>query len=275
MNENFDLSVDVVLPVIQRRAENLQSIIDNLESRISRLPQGELYASQSHGTRQWQYYKDGLKRYLPKSKSALIEGLAQKKYLVLLLEQLKKQRDVLDRLILDYHPEQIHAVYESLEGKLRNFVSPLFPSSGDFESAWRSVSYRGKGLDGANLVTCSGVQVRSKSEMIIADALYAACVPFRYEFPCRLNWLDEDGKNRRLKIYPDFTCLNVRTRREFIWEHFGMMDDAGYSQDTVGKLESYENSGFVFGENLIYTMETRSRPLDSKKVQRMIARYLL
>ncbi|MFQ6929598.1 MAG: hypothetical protein ACLRR3_00115 [Eubacterium sp.] len=39
----------------------------------------------------------------------------------------------------------------------------------------------------------------------------------------------------RLKGYgtvkPDFTVLNKRTRHEYVWEHFGMMDDSIYVKE--------------------------------------------
>ena len=50
-------------------------------------------------------------------------------------------------------------------------------------------------------------------------------IPYRYEFPLTL----KDGN-----IYhPDFLCLNVRTRQEYIWEHFGLMDNPDYADCTV------------------------------------------
>jgi len=68
------------------------------------------------------------------------------------------------------------------------------------------------------LYTAKGERVRSKSEIIIADSLMRAGVPYRYEFPIILNGYG--------KIYPDFTVLNVGLRKELYWEHLGMMDDS-------------------------------------------------
>ena len=40
-------------------------------------------------------------------------------------------------------------------------------------------------------------------------------------------------------LHPDFYCLNLRTRQEFAWEHFGMMDDPDYASTTAEKLRLY------------------------------------
>lgn len=275
LENSFEISEDSVVPCVQKRIDLLQSSISFLERQLERSPQGSLCASCSHGKIQWQFYNRGVKRYLPKSNIVQIKRLAQKKYFAMMLGSLQKQRDSLDRLIQDYHPELAQELFSSLSREWQSVTTPLFPSAEEFVSTWESVRYRGKSMEGACLQANCGIKVRSKSEMIIADALASARVPFRYEYPCWLNWGGEGGVERRVKVYPDFTCLNVRTRREYVWEHFGMMDDSNYSQEAIGKLEAFENSGFVFGENFMYTMETRKNPLNSQKVQKLIERYLL
>ena len=78
-----------------------------------------------------------------------------------------------------------------------------------------------------------------------------------------------------VKVYSDFTCLNVRTRKEFVWEHLGMMDDAEYARNAIMKIEMYQNSGYFLGENLIFTMETRDKPLNSQMVRKIVKKYLV
>lgn len=52
--------------------------------------------------------------------------------------------------------------------------------------------------------------MRSKSEVIIADLLNKEGIPYRYEFPLYLKEFNT--------VYPDFTILNVRKRKEIYWE---------------------------------------------------------
>jgi len=111
-----------------------------------------------------------------------------------------------------------------------------------------------------------GEQVRSKSEVIIADALNRMKIPYRYEYPL---YLQKTGT-----IYPDFTVLNVKLRKEMYWEHLGMLDDSMYAENVVQKLTSYEQNEIFPGEKLILTFETKQQPLNQKLIMQLILRYL-
>lgn len=77
------------------------------------------------------------------------------------------------------------------------------------------------------------------------------------------------------KVYPDFTILNMKTRKEVIWEHFGMMDDLIYVEKALKKITMYEQQGIFLGEDLILTYESQNMPLNSKMVRRVIKHYLV
>ena len=128
-----------------------------------------------------------------------------------------------------------------------------------------------------HLHTENGEKVRSKSEVIIANSLKAAGVPYRYEFPLLMDknaetpdFPDYDFCN----LHPDFYCLNLRTRQEFAWEHFGMMDDPDYAKRAAEKIQLYQENGFFPGKNLIITMETSKKPLSSKVLKGIIKEFL-
>ena len=116
-------------------------------------------------------------------------------------------------------------------------------------------------------MTTKEEKVRSKSEVIIANMLNTKGIPYHYEFPVKIN--------SSLTIYPDFLCLNKRTRQEFYWEHCGMMDDSGYSRELVKRLALYAQKNIIPGKNLILTMETREQPLNTKDVERVIDALLV
>src|SRR3546814_20689982 len=78
----------------------------------------------------------------------------------------------------------------------------------------------------------SGDKVRSKSEVIIANLLHQAGIPFTYEEPLYA----EDGSF----FLPDFT-LRVGGEK-YLWEHWGMMSDEGYSAHRQKKKAWYENN---------------------------------
>ena len=92
-------------------------------------------------------------------------------------------------------------------------------------------------------------------------------IPYKYERPLVLRTIG--------KVHPDFTVLNVRTREEFVWEHFGMMDDPGYCERNLGKIVAYEKDGFFPGKNFIMTFETKEHPLNTKIIDKLVENFLV
>ena len=137
-----------------------------------------------------------------------------------------------------------------------------------FVESWGSVEYEGKGfrMDLPELYTAKGERVRSKSEVMIADLLNKEAIPYRYEYPLYLKGFD--------LVYPDFTVLNVKKRKEIYWEHFGMMDDSEYVEKAMKKITVYAQNGIFPGINLIVTFETRKTPLNQKMAMLVIKEYL-
>ena len=112
----------------------------------------------------------------------------------------------------------------------------------------------------------SGEKLRSKSEVIIANALYMNHIPYRYE--CELTFGD-------VSLHPDFTILHPVTFEIFYWEHFGMMDVPAYRESTYQKLRLYGEHHIYPGDRLITTYESETSPLDSEKIQKIIAQNFL
>jgi exodeoxyribonuclease V alpha subunit len=99
-----------------------------------------------------------------------------------------------------------------------------------------------------------GCMVRSKSEVIIANLLVAAGIPFRYESPL----FAPDGTF----YLPDFT-LEWRGK-QFFWEHLGMMDKPKYKSDWAIKEKWYAKH---FPTALLVTEESSKL---SKTAQKLI-----
>jgi hypothetical protein len=53
-----------------------------------------------------------------------------------------------------------------------------------------------------------------------------------------------------------------------------MMDDPEYAETAVRKLNSLAHSGYLPGDNLILTFETRTAPLNTTLLKKLIRRYL-
>lgn len=111
----------------------------------------------------------------------------------------------------------------------------------------------------------NGMHVRSKSEQLIVAALCYHNIPFKYEQTITL-----DG----ITLRPDFTLLNMRNGREYLWEHFGMMSDNYYRVACSRKLSTYFNSGYIPYENLIATFESDDGGIDEVWIDSIIENFL-
>lgn len=273
------LPKDSVLPLLRERIAELSNVEAVLSKRLSRAPAGVLNVSPHRGG--FQYFrvtaKTGRKgEYISKEKMSLASAIAQRDYDAKMLAEIQRQRGVLEKCVAKYDVSVAENLYALLHPARRSLVTPLVYSDEDFVARWSAVKYAGRGFDADSpvLMTARGERVRSKSEIIIADALFRRGIPYRYEYPHEL--LLAGARNRkRIVVYPDFTCLNVRTRKEFVWEHFGMIDVPEYCQNMASKMEMYLMNGFCLGKNFVMTTETHDRPLNSMMVEKMLEQLVV
>ncbi|OWV15867.1 hypothetical protein [Fibrobacter sp. UWH1] len=264
--------------------------------------QGSLRIAINKGTPQYYHITtkgDTNGKYIPKSDSKLISSLAQKEYLEKCNRIIERQQKALARFLKDFHPEDIIAVHTNLTEAKRRFVTPLLLTDEEFAAQWQAKPYSGKffAKDTPEHFTNSGLRVRSKSEVIIAECLARHNIPFRYEAPLELiigdtssitaetptnnirrRTLNQDAdlmQSKAVTFYPDFTCLNKRTRQEFIWEHFGMMDNPNYARNAIEKQRSYAAAGYIPGINFITTTETTDLPLNIPYIEQMTKSLLM
>ena len=148
-------------------------------------------------------------------------------------------------------------------------VTPVEPIWEKELDKWYDSEYHGKEFyEGtAEIVTEKGERVRSKSEKILADYFYRNNILYQYEKPLYLKGYGT--------IYPDFTFLSKKTRKEIYWEHEGMMDKPEYAKSAVKKIESYQRNGIHLGERLILTFETELTVLNSQIVEELVEKYLV
>ena len=113
--------------------------------------------------------------------------------------------------------------------------------------------------------TMRGEMVQSKSEVIIANMLYAANIDYLYEEPLPL-------KNG-ITAHPDFTFK--KCGKTIYWEHLGMLNKEEYRKGWDLKRKSYEEMGIIEGKNLIISKDGLDGSLDSQEIDRLIKKYLL
>lgn len=182
-------------------------------------------------------------------------------------------------------------LYTKMNPARQALITPFTLTDAQYAEQWQSVTWTGHPFSEETPVytTALGERVRSKSEVLIADALSRHNIPYRYEYPLqvhkkRFNARNHNytGQNQNISnksvqsftLYPDFLCLNLQTRTEFYWEHFGLIDKADYATNAAGKLRLYAENGILPGRNLIITMESQEEPLSSQTIDQMIKAYL-
>ncbi|HEY5870036.1 MAG TPA: ATP-dependent RecD-like DNA helicase [Candidatus Tectomicrobia bacterium] len=89
--------------------------------------------------------------------------------------------------------------------------------------------------------------VQSKSELAIANYLHGRGLPYYYIRP----FTAVDGGRT---LYPDFTFIKD-SGDLILWEHLGMLDQAGYRSGWDWKRAWYQRHGFIEGVNLFTTAE--------------------
>ena len=265
-----ELSPNQLAPLIEKRLAELQNLLFTKKKTYEKAPQGRIRISQNGGHPE--YYlvteRGSLRgKYLPHSQKTLARQLAQKDYDARLIKLLQKEISALQNYMKQTcNGRAIPELYDSLCPARRSLITPAILTNEQYAARWLDVSWTGRPFasDAPYICTARGERVRSKSEVIIADTLFRYNIPYRYEFPITLKRSNSDDIRRDLgrsiTLYPDFLCLNTRTRTEFYWEHFGLMDSTEYSNNAAGKLRLYTENGILAGRNLIITMETQTEP---------------
>ena len=274
------LSPSTFLPQIEARISQLEEALKVKQFAVKKNPSG-LVRIVRRG-KHFLFYKrfspaDAQGTYMPRSQEKLARALVQNDYDKKTIPAIEAEIKELKDFIKAYKEKCSDTVYKKLASTRCEIVTPLTLDDQDYAAAWLKVEYRHKKFadDVPQLFTDNNEQVRSKSEVIIANALKAAGVPYRYEFPLLLDRNPEvEVDTDFCHLHPDFYCLNLRTRQEFAWEHFGMMDDPEYAVRASEKLGLYAENGFFPGKNLIITMETSAKPLSSKLLKSLIQTYL-
>lgn len=225
----------------------------------------------------YQYYirrsgKDGNGIYISKENKDLAILLANREYLIKVLKEIESEIKCLGKFTKKWKDKSLCSVYEKFSTGKRLLITPLIFTNEQYAENWKKQDYPKKPFteSAVEFYTSTGIRVRSKSEIILAETLTRLEIPFRYEFPVKM----KTKNDVQIVFHPDFYCLNVRTREEVIWEHFGMMDNPEYVENVVEKIDIYHENDYFEGENLIFTMENKQCPLTTKKIEQLVNKYL-
>lgn len=262
--------------MIKSRIASLEKKVKELDSSIPESIPGYLIISTIRGKDCFYHVTEerGFRRKAFLADEKTIALLSNKRYQEKLKDaaekELKTFRFCLSHLESRIFNSDVEKVYDNLPMQIKRYVVPDGLTDEGYAEEWqrKKVICAKRGPAHTNK-TLRGEYVRSKSEALIADRFFSMGIPYRYEQRFVVDEMTD------FFFHPDFRVLNKRTRKEYIWEHCGKMDDPKYSNDAIERLIIFSNRGYLQGKNLIFTYETSERPLNLDNVDSLIAEYLL
>jgi hypothetical protein len=276
MNEE---TLQKIIHMLTAEAAQTQKQITVLEKEIAASPEGRLLTSISNGVGQFKYRTGtGSDRrvHLSKSEQELIRKLAQKRYAQELLKIYTRNAVSFQKAAFALKAVQNpKSAFSKLPKQIQSYCScaqEVLPDE-EYVAQWRKSSKEVAATarpvfhtENCIYATNNGEKVRSKSEMMIANLLMELHLPYQYEKPLFLNgsW-----------HYPDFTILDLSTRTEVYYEHFGLMDQENYQASAFAKIARYEHAGFALGNQFLFSFESAQTPFDIGQIRhRLQLRFL-
>ncbi len=254
-------------PELLKRKKELETLCTNLEDWLKKAPAGEIWVSsrKSGGKRIYRFFT-GRKELFPAKEKPRIKNLLTKEYYRDLLVAAREDIKQLSRLIKTEN--QIVEAYNKMHIARKLFVKPFQEPVEDIIRKFEKEPFIPSDYQIENpKPTLKGENVRSFAEAKIADALFLAKIPYRYERPFTLF--------NNHSVRPDFTIIHPMTGELYIWEHFGRIDRQSYKSNTVEKIKNYAKSGMILGKNLIATFEDDELKITDGEIQQLIEVYFL
>lgn len=250
---------------------NLEKELQSVNRQLEEAPAGRLAISRT--AKRTNYYHEfqaggKRKRLTVTSDEWSLHNLARKEYLLTEEKVLQKDIKLIRRIIDRYEEPDAANILGKLSPKLSELPEKLFfRGNGTELQDWVNEPYNQSDYRPEKKIhiTSTGIRVRSKSELIIAEQLSKYRVAFRYEEILQLD-------NRR--FVPDFT-IKRKDGKLIYWEHCGLPNNSVYIARHNEKMKTYETAGIVPWKNLIVTYDEPDGTLNIKLIDSEIRNKIL
>lgn len=261
--------------IAQKKLQKEQKCLSEIRYELATLPQGTLIRRDKlYGT---EYYtrKDGEEIYISKDKHGLVNDMKRRR----ILEQAEVITEgnikAIEALLKKYKPVDFEEIENNLPRSYRGLapVKPKFApgqktyfgANGQHFTQSENPYMREKLVNS----TYFGLKTRSKSEAILAEAIYRSGFSVYYEKKIIL--FDEYGN--RKTAYMDMV-IPLTDQFEVGIEHNGLLDDDEYFERNVEKLKLYHLNGIYQPKNLIITADKPGGGIDSEYIECLVQNYL-
>ncbi len=269
-----------IIRTMEERMKELDDVLERAHYILKKAPEGNLRISKSQNRTQYYQSTGSSKRngeYIKGKDYFLACQLAQKDYANKVIKSANKERVLLEKIRKSNVFYEWNRIIDEMSAARKSLINPFYLCDEQFQGKWKEELLDKKEQSNKNynlyrideeqsILTDAGELVRSKSEKIIADKLYARNITYVYEAPLYLKGYGY--------IRPDFTILNKKTRKEIYWEHFGIMDKTEYCDKAIKKIEEYHSNNLYMGRGLLLSFETRNHILNVNNIENMIKEYL-
>lgn len=221
-------------------------LLNRYETELKRLPDGYLICNTKGERIDYYHVVDGVRNYIRRKDQWLIEDLKRKKYLKEAVRRIKENIRVQENIIDKYQSYDYSKIQEKLKIPYQQQQKKTYNFS-------ETKAYKNQPLHQTSI----GLKVRSKSEVMIVEALVSRGIEFQYEQPLVITDIDGNTKT----IYPDFSFKN-RYGQWIYWEHFGMLGKSFYRKDAEWKFRQYTENNIFPSINLLITAESADGELD-------------
>ena len=264
------MQMDSITKTVRDYARSTERRLDQLYTLNRDFPDGNLFIKHAlqnadYYYSRWQDKNTKHNIYIPKSDTETIRKLADKYYINAVASKLESNLRAAQLFLNEHSGFEEYDLERQLRPDVLSLCSDVCLDRKTrieqfLASTWSEVPYP----DSPPLHhTNKGPMVRSKSEVIISNSLFAKGIPYLNEKPLYY------AKNKP-PIFPDLTLMHPLTLEIWYWEHFGMMGDPIYAPSMCKKQEIYMSMGITPGHGLICTYECEGAPLSSVMVDKII-----
>jgi len=269
-----DQNDDHVLQMCKAEMAQISRLIEKFQNEMARMPEGGVSQKVING-RKYLYHNFRNENSSKKYKQSSIKGdnldlaakLVRKQMLKRSLKILRKNLKVFEVLLNSYKPLFMSEVSDGLT--VRTCLPIVtYEEKDERIKKWETEEFIACTMlpENKKHTTFNGLNVRSKSETLIAGLLETYNIPFRYDAQLIL-----DGK----EFYPDFTILRPKDGEIIYWEHFGMMNDEDYANKTERKNSIYIEHGLLPWKNYIVTFDSKDGSIDVLTINNIINAFIL
>ena len=262
--------MDDFLEIIEEELLNQRTLLKKSRSTLKKYAEGSLRSRSRKNSTVIYQVKEAGGRYQEiniSGQERLIKALLDKRISKETLAAAEKNIEALMRLKAQYRPNAFTDVMGRLSKGYHDAVTALGKAGILDGETGKPIQYHFDEKRHIHETVC-GLMVRSKSEVIVTNALASYGIPFSYEkdFPRY-----EDDPH---PMEPDFT-FELPDGKMKLWEHMGMLNVKEYCDHNAYKLYWYQKLGFHIGRNLIITQDDAGGNCSSPYIDKMIREHLL